>query len=130
MSTTTPELPFTLGPWVLEENPTIAEGLQVAAYEYTGKMAGNRCLQIIVRTNNPADRSLITNALPLLLLVKQFADACRDPNALNHKYLMLLSQNADEVIAACMQEIHADSYPTPPPSGATVVPFRDPRYTH
>ena len=51
-------------PWVVELNPTIPEGIQVAAFETTGEMAGNRHLQIIIRSHNPdADAELIVEAV-------------------------------------------------------------------
>lgn len=51
-------------PWVVELNPTIPEGIQVAAFETTGEMAGNRHLQIIIRSHNlDADAELIVNAV-------------------------------------------------------------------
>lgn len=51
-------------PWLVELNPTIPEGIQVAAFEANGEIAGNRHLQVIIRSHNPgADAKLIVNAV-------------------------------------------------------------------
>lgn len=51
-------------PWVVELNPTIPEGIQVSAFEANGETAGNRHLQVIVRSHNPdEDAKLIVNAV-------------------------------------------------------------------
>ena len=73
----TTETKFTPGPWVLEDNPTV-NGQQVAAFEKTGDMAGNRCLQVIVRSNNAADASLIAAAPELLAALQKCAESMRD----------------------------------------------------
>lgn len=65
------ETKFTPGPWVLEDNPTV-NGQQVAAFEKSGDMAGNRCLQVIVRSNNAADASLIAAAPELFEALAAF----------------------------------------------------------
>lgn len=51
-------------PWVVESNPTIPEGKQVAAFEASGEMAGNRHLQVIIRSHNlDADAKLIVKSV-------------------------------------------------------------------
>lgn len=52
----------TPGPWIVEDNPTIQEGKQIAAFSDDG----NRALQVIVRTFKPDDLSLIAAAPDLL----------------------------------------------------------------
>jgi len=57
----------TPGPWAIEDNPTINEQQQVAAFSEDG----NRVLQIIVRSFNPKeDMSLIAAAPDLLNAVR------------------------------------------------------------
>lgn len=56
----------TPGPWIIEDNSTIQEGRQVAAFSDDG----NRALQVIVRTFNPDDLSLIAAAPDLLDALK------------------------------------------------------------
>lgn len=65
-------------PWVVELNPTIPEGIQVAAFETTGEMAGNRHLQIIIRSYNPdADAELIVEAVNNYVRLRDECDAFR-----------------------------------------------------
>lgn len=63
----------TPGPWVLEDNPTV-NGQQVASFEKSGVMAGNRCLQVIVRSNNAADASLIAAAPEMLEALQRLVE--------------------------------------------------------
>lgn len=65
-------------PWVVELNPTIPEGIQVAAFETTEEMAGNRHLQIIIRSHNPdADAELIVKAVNNYDKLRDECDALR-----------------------------------------------------
>ena len=57
------ESKHTPGPWIIESNPTIFEGAQIAAYSEDG----NRVLQVIVRSFNTAEDMALIAAAPNLL---------------------------------------------------------------
>ena len=69
------ETKWTPGPWVVEDNPTIS-GRQVASFEKSGDMAGNRCLQVIVNSHFESDAHLIAAAPCLYEALEALLEKC------------------------------------------------------
>lgn len=90
-------------PWVVELNPTIPEGIQVAAFVANGEMAGNRHLQVIVRSHNPdADANLIVDAVNNHEALQAENEALRALiEALEQGFPLLDDEGLDEVEHHC-----------------------------
>lgn len=67
----------TPAPWIVEENPCVKQGLQVASFsEY-----GNRTLQVVVYSNHHEEDSRLIAAAPELLeALKELVKANEDHN--------------------------------------------------